>query len=63
MVVKVTGIVGANNKKELEVWHESSEVSALPTGNDIAGSSIAIDTDEMVVRTYKESSGEWVEHE
>lgn len=63
MVVKVTGIVGAGNKKELEVWHESSEVSALPTGNDIAGSSIAIDTDEMVVRTYKESSGEWVDHE
>lgn len=63
MVVKVTGIVGPNNRKELEVWHESNEVNDLPTGNEIAGSSIAIDTDEMVVRTYKESSGEWVEHE
>ena len=62
MVVKVTQIVGPNNKKELEVWHETSEASQLPTGNDIAGSSIAIDTDEMVVRTYKESSSEWIEH-
>ena len=62
MVVKVTGIVG-DNKKELEVWHETSEVSALPTGNDVAGSSIAIDTDTLTVRTYSETSGTWNVHE
>lgn len=58
MVVKVNGIVG-ENKKELEIWHEASEVSALPTGSDVAGSSIAIETDSWTVRTYSETNGTW----